>query len=68
MDPNHVFNKYMQRIIDNIKSGTGFNASIKADQIAKGARLKYNKYQFESSGRKLIHKRCHTFSFEDSGC
>ena len=37
---NHVFDKYMQRIIDDVESGTGFNASIKADQIVKGARSK----------------------------
>ena len=28
--PNHVFNEYMQPIIDYVESGTGFNASIKA--------------------------------------
>ena len=40
--PNHVFNEYMQRIIDDVESGTGFNALIKSDQIVKGARSKYN--------------------------
>ena len=40
--PNHVFNEYMQRIIDDVESGTGFNATIKADQIVKGGRSKYN--------------------------
>ena len=40
--PNHVFNEYMQRIIDDVESGTDFNASIKADQNAKGTRSKYN--------------------------
>ena len=43
---NHVFGEYMQHIIDDVDSGTGFNASIKADQIVKGARLKYNTMSF----------------------
>ena len=39
---NHVFSECMQRIIDDGKSGTGFNADIKADQIVKDTRSQFN--------------------------
>ena len=39
--PNHVFNKYVQRIIDDVESSTGYNALIKASQIVIDTRSKY---------------------------
>ena len=51
--PNHVFNEYMQPIIDYVESGTGFNASIKADQIVKGARSKYNNMSIQEQWNKV---------------
>jgi hypothetical protein len=51
--PNHVFNEYMQRIIDDVESGTGFNALIKSDQIVKGARSKYNNMSIRKQWNKV---------------
>ena len=41
-DPNHVFNEYIQSVIDDVKSGPSFNSSFEANQIVKGDRSKYN--------------------------
>ena len=40
--PNHMFNEYVQRLIDDVESGTGYNANISADEVVKGARSKFN--------------------------
>lgn len=40
--PNNMFNEYVQRLTDDVESGTGYNANITADQVVKGARSKYN--------------------------
>ena len=41
-DPNHAFDEYIQLTIDDVRSGTGSNASIKNDQFVKSTRLKCN--------------------------
>ena len=51
--PNHLFNEYMQHIADVVESGTGFNAGIKADQIVKGARSKYNNMSVRKQWNKV---------------
>jgi hypothetical protein len=40
--PNNMFNEYIQRLTDDVESGTGYNANIAADEVIKGARSKYN--------------------------
>jgi hypothetical protein len=40
--PSHVFIEYIQHIIHDVESSTGFNAEMKNNQIVKGARSKYN--------------------------
>ena len=51
--PNHVFNEYMQCIIDDVNSGTGFNTSIKANQIVKCARSKYSNMSIQEQWNKV---------------
>ena len=51
--PNHVFNEYMQCIIDDVNSGIGFNASIKANQIVKCARSKYSNMSIQEQWNKV---------------
>ncbi len=41
--PNAEFNGFMDRIVDDIQSGCGFNKDITCDQLIIAARTKYNK-------------------------
>jgi hypothetical protein len=40
--PNHTFNMFVQRIIDDIESGIGAMANVTADQIVVACRTRYN--------------------------
>jgi len=40
--PNHYFNKFIQRIEDDVESGIGANAAIIPESLITAARTKYN--------------------------
>ena len=40
--PNHTYNGFIQRIVDDVESGIGANANITADNLIVAANAKYN--------------------------
>ena len=40
--PNHVFNEWIQRIIDDIEAGFGTNVNVPADKLIIASRTKFN--------------------------
>ena len=51
--PNSMFNEYVQRLTDDVESGTGYNANITADEVIKGARSKYNNMSLRKQWNKV---------------
>ena len=51
--PNHYFNKFIQRIEDDVESGIGANANIAPDALITAARTKYNNMDHKGIWNKV---------------